>query len=756
MATIPLVSPEGVSQAIPAERLMDALGRGFRIPGGYTLVTSPAGETQALPFAQAAQAFRNGFKSGPAWQQQSAAGSGAPQDVLTMYRDGGGQRSAPAVSPDPGQIGRSLLRQNPFLLKTPPSLTRLDESTQLANQALGGTGLSVSPPRVPDPLRMAAIDQMLSEGRLNAFSTAPPSQAGGPGNQGPDMDRFGALRAFGGASESPGQRLTQVPAVPSGGEPQNSSAAAGAAAPHRSTLDLAREDAQKYHRLLFQLINDPAHARGERMFNAFGNGFDSTLGYINDSIVTPFVQANEGLKYSLADAGHQFSKPLPPNTGDPRATTLVRANDLVGRTVDLGGDATNIAFAPVSVPLAPVLNPTVGPWLTAATNFLKLGAGGQVKPEVAAANDVPDVIPGDFYWRNLATPGGVTTGNKNVDKVYDLVPQILMLKAGGRAKMGPEPGGLVPGRGGPGPRMPWAPRGPEPAPGEPGAPPAGEAPLQAGPAGAKPAVPIGDVVPEEAVRSEEPVKQAGKAEHLVPLSELVNNLDLAEKLFDELPEPNVVGGDKVKELHPGWENKEARADLNEVIRRDAAKIARGIFERKAQRLQERSRVRLVAGPVAAGKSTLLKIDPAQLNYEVNLSDLGNARRLLDSLLERGLAPEVRYVYQTPELSAVRRGTRMMEDGRPVELYRTTDHHIVLPKNIAQLGKEYAGRVKFEAFENTGDSPVPIPLESVEGRAYTKGDYELLREQQAALSQSLAEGNIDRRTFEVLTRNLRIR
>jgi hypothetical protein len=55
---------------------------------------------------------------------------------------------------------------------------------------------------------------------------------------------------------------------------------------------------------------------------------------------------------------------------------------------------------------------------------------------VVAANEVPGGSSAGFYWRTLATPGGVTTGNKNVDKIYDLVPQILMLRSGAKSAEG--------------------------------------------------------------------------------------------------------------------------------------------------------------------------------------------------------------------------------------------------------------------------------------------------------------------------------
>jgi hypothetical protein len=161
-----------------------------------------------------------------------------------------------------------------------------------------------------------------------------------------------------------------------------------------------------------------------------------------------------------------------------------------------------------------------------------------------------------------------------------------------------------------------------------------------------------------------------------------------------------------------------------------------LFNRKLDKLPQGAGVTLITGPVAAGKTKLSAKAPADLTYEVNLSNFAKASEHIDNILKHGDKPHILYVYNTAKGSAVRRAKRMMNDGRPVSISKSTPQHLELPQTIEKLAAKYGDKLRISIFDNSkhGEAPTEVPVADVERLKYTGSEDELLREQQAELDR----------------------
>jgi hypothetical protein len=209
----------------------------------------------------------------------------------------------------------------------------------------------------------------------------------------------------------------------------------------------------------------------------------------------------------------------------------------------------------------------------------------------------------------------------------------------------------------------------------------------------------------------------------------------------------------VKELAPAWANVHDRAEVDEAIHAQASNAAFRLFNRKLDKLPQGAGVTLITGPVAAGKTKLSAKAPADLTYEVNLSNFAKASEHIDNILKHGDKPHILYVYNTARGSAVRRAKRMMVDGRPVSISKSTPQHLELPQTIEKLAAKYGDKLKISIFDNSrhGEAPTQVPVANVERLKYTGSEDDLLREQQAELDRLHAEHHIPERVLKALSR-----
>lgn len=259
-------------------------------------------------------------------------------------------------------------------------------------------------------------------------------------------------------------------------------------------------------------------------------------------------------------------------------------------------------------------------------------------------------------------------------------------------------------------------------------------------------IPVDHVTLSRADRSQKKFPLGVPGESKVPerYHFISDDLGKVEKAYDKLGTPNYVAADKAKELLPEWADVKKRAGLEYPAHEASSQLAYRIYKQKLARLKPGSSVLFVTGPVAAGKSSAVKMGNASgndLTYEVNLSDYGMAKKRVDEALAQGLKPKILYAYTTPELSAERRAVRALDEHRPVNIDRSTTQHLDLPHTIEKLNKEYGNKVDIEIVDNSKPGGTFVPVEKVGELAYPKGRNELLSDQQRVLDKLRADDTI---------------
>jgi len=150
---------------------------------------------------------------------------------------------------------------------------------------------------------------------------------------------------------------------------------------------------------------------------------DAALAWGQRNIAEPVQQVGEATNRALEDIPRVFTEPLDKGEGipDPYTRFLVRAGESVKRPLRLAQDILTPLTAPFAMPGA---KQVIEPPLTLATNLVKATSPTmRIRPDLRERGAV----------EILSTPGGVTTGNPEIDIALENAVPIVAFGGGERA-----------------------------------------------------------------------------------------------------------------------------------------------------------------------------------------------------------------------------------------------------------------------------------------------------------------------------------